>query len=82
MATRRHYHADIPGQHDIWLLDDAGQWLVQERLGGPGANSRFRPFVSEGLAETFARSLMNNSPATVWRELPVSQNTGPSRAVR
>ncbi len=82
MATRRHYNADTPGQYDIWLLDGAGQWLVQERVGGPGSNSRFHPFISERLAETFARSLMNDSAATVWRELPVSQARPANRAAR
>lgn len=80
MATRKHYHADTPGQHDIWLHDDAGQWLVQQRVGGPAGNSRFYPFTSKGMAETFARSLMNKAAATQWRELPVNdthRNQGP-----
>jgi hypothetical protein len=81
MATRKHYHADNP-THDLWLYDDAGQWLVEERVGGPAANSRFRPFSSEGLAETFVRSVMNTSAAAEWRELPVIQSTPRNRAAR
>jgi hypothetical protein len=81
MATRKHYHADDP-THDLWLHDDAGQWLVEERVGGPAANSRFRSFTSQGLAETFARSVMNKSSGTTWHELPVGETTPSSRATR
>jgi len=76
MAIRKHYHADRP-THDIWLYENAGQWQVRERIGGPSGNSRYRPFASGELAETFARSLMNKSAATAWRELPVDQTAEP-----
>ena len=70
MEKRKHYWNGRWGRIariDILLYEDAGQWTVERRVGGPEGRSRLAEFDQEDAALDRLRDLLTDSDG--WREL-------------
>jgi hypothetical protein len=71
MDKRKHYWNGRWGRlarRDVLLFEDAGQWLVEDRVGGAEGRSRRMDFDKEDEALDRVRDLLADGDE--WRELP------------
>jgi hypothetical protein len=70
MEQRKHYWNGRWGslaRHDVFLREDAGVWVIEDREGGPDGRSRYYEHHEEDAALEQLRVLMAKGDG--WREL-------------
>ena len=70
MEKRKHYWNGRWGRlarHDVLLFEDAGQWMVESRVGGTEGRSTWAEFADEDAALDHVRDLLAGTDE--WREL-------------
>jgi hypothetical protein len=70
MDKRKHYWNGRWGRlarNDVLLFEDAGQWMVERRVGGTEGRSTWAEFSDEDSALDHVRDLLAGTDE--WREL-------------